>query len=187
MDPLPPENTELGRLANPAGTGLGSLAQSARSKKLKQARGILIAVGILTIIVNGIGLALLPSQVKNELDKEINKVKAQRMVVDQAKVKEVEAQILRYGYLASGVVIGLGVVFVILGLIVNQYPVPATLLGLVLYIGAVVILALLDPITIAQGIIWKIIIIACLLKALQTAIAYEKEKTKERSALEAGM
>lgn len=188
MDPLPTENTGLGGLSNPADAGLGSLAQSARSKKLKQARVILIVIGVLNIAGNLVFmLALLPSFVKGELDKEIQKAKAQHMVVDQAKVKEVEALMMRYGYLGSVVGIGLGVVFVILGLIVKQYPVPATLLGLVLYIGTIIILALTDLQTISQGIILKVIFIACLLKALQAAIAYEKERAKERAALEAGM
>ncbi len=187
MDTLPPENTELGSLANPAGTGLGSLAQSARSKKLKQARGILIAVGVLTLILNGIVLALLVSQ-KNKIDNEVKRLRAQpNMVVNESKVKEAQ-DALRSGFLVTGVALGLGFIFVILGLIVKQYPVPATLLGLVLYIGATVIFGLMNPETLSVvGIIVKIVFIACLVKALQAGIAYEKERAKERAALETGM
>jgi len=183
---LPPENTDLGSLARPADTGLGSLAQSARGKQLKQARGILIAIGVLTLILNGGVLALLFSQ-RTQLGNEINKVKAQPgMVVNQAKVKEAE-DALRAGFLGTGVGLGLGVIFVILGLMVKQYPVPATLLGLVLYIGAAVIFGLMSPATlIGAAIIINIVIIACLIKALQAGIAYEKERAKERAVLEAG-
>jgi hypothetical protein len=53
--------------------------------------------------------------------------------------------------------------------------VPATALGLILYVGAFAIFAAMDPASIAQGIIIKIIIIVGLVKALQSALAYQKE------------
>src|SRR5947209_1741235 len=48
-DDLPPsvEPAELGSLGRPGGSGLGSLAQSARHKHIRQARRILIGVGII--------------------------------------------------------------------------------------------------------------------------------------------
>ncbi len=187
MGELPSEGNDLGSLAKPADTGLGSLAQSARGKQLKQARGIMIVVGVLTIVLNAVFLAIIPSQIKQAIDVEVSKAKAQRMVVDQAKVKEVEQQLLRINYLVTGVALALGVVFVILGLAVNRFPVPATLLGLVLYIGAAVIFGLISPETLLKGIIFKIIIVAGLVKALQAAIAYERQRSKEAATLEAGM
>lgn len=187
MAELPSEGNELGSLAKPADTGLGSLAQSARGKQLKTARTIMIVVGVLTIVISGIVLAIIPSQVKKEIDAEVSKIKAQGMVIDQAEVKAAEQQEVRARYLVTGVGLALGVVFVILGLLVYQYPVPATLLGLVLYVADYVIFGLMNPQMLYQGIIVKIIIVACLVKALQAAIAYEKQRSKEAAALEAGM
>ena len=46
---LPPLGQDLSASSN-----LGSLAQSARAKQLKTARGIMIVVGILTVGVNGV-------------------------------------------------------------------------------------------------------------------------------------
>ena len=48
--------------------GLGSLAQSARSTSLKQARGILIAVGVLTLLVNGFFFLNAENEVKQVID-----------------------------------------------------------------------------------------------------------------------
>lgn len=187
MEPLPTEPNEFGDLRSSVGSSLGSLAQTARTKKLRQARMIMIVIGILTIVANGALLLLLPSQVKKELDKEIAKAKAQGMIVDEAKVEEVRAESLKFGYLVGGVAVALGVVFVVLGLVVNQYPVPATVLGLVLYVGAAVVFGLLNPPSIYAGIIIKIIIVVGLIKAVQAAVAYQKELNKQAAALESGM
>jgi len=44
---------ELGSLGNMA-DDLGSLAQSARTKQLKTARGILYVIGVLALVANGV-------------------------------------------------------------------------------------------------------------------------------------
>jgi hypothetical protein len=162
----------------PESSGLGSLAQSARGKHLKQARGILIAIGVLTIVVNAILFALIESQVKQEIDKEVKKVQTQGRIVDQAKRKEIEEQAVRLGQLMAGGTILLGVVFVVFGIIVNRYPVPVTILSLVLYVASGVIFWVLNPESIAQGIIIKVIIVVALIKAVQAAIAYQKEQNR---------
>jgi hypothetical protein len=73
---------------------LGSLAQSARLKRLKQARWILIVIGILTIVANGVFIAIQRDQVKREIDKELQTA-GPGAVVDRAKVREVEEAALR--------------------------------------------------------------------------------------------
>jgi len=164
---------------------LGSLAQAARGKQLNQARGILLFVGILTIIVNGIFLFLLPSQIKQGIDKETADARAKGMVVDQAKLEGIENQALVTGYAIQGIAIALGVVFVILGLIIKMFPVPVTVIGLVLYVLANIGFGILDPTTLARGAIFKIIIVVALAKAIQSAIAYERERAA--SAAELGL
>ena len=154
---------------------LGSLAQSARGKQIRQARSILIIIGVLIIILNAFMLTTLRSQVKNEIEKQIRQLPA-GSVVDPAKTKEVEDQAVKIGTAVSGVVIFLGVLFVVFGLIVNLYPVPVTVTSLVLYLGATAVFGFLDPTTFVQGIIFKIIIVMCLIKAVQAAIAAKKEE-----------
>jgi hypothetical protein len=165
-------------------SGLGSLAQSARGKHLNQARGILIVIGVITILFNGVfGLFLAPDIVRKEIQAEISKA-GPRAVIDQAKVKEIEESEIRATQLIAGGTAFLGFVFIVLGLLVRQYPVPATALGLVLYVGSYVIFALLDPQNIYRGIIIKIIIIVLLVKSLQAAIAYQKEQQAAQAAPE---
>ena len=67
-------------------------------------------------------------------------------------------------------------VFVFLGISVYVFPVPCTVLGLVLYIGLIALAAVLDPTQIARGIIIKIVIIVAMVKSIGSAVAYQKEK-----------
>ena len=167
MDSAPPELP-----------GLGNLAQAARTKRLKQARGILLFVGILTIIGNIVFLALARSQVKDALDKEEQKLRGQGMVVDQAKRQQVEDQQILLIYAIHGVAIALGVLFVVFALIIYRFPVFATVTSLVLYIGAAVVFGLLHPPSLAAGLIIKIIIVIALVKAVQAALAFERERAE---------
>ena len=66
---------------------LGSLAQAARVKQLHQARNTLIAIGVLTIVVNGVMLALVPGQIDAEIKKEVAKLQAGGMQADPAAVE----------------------------------------------------------------------------------------------------
>jgi hypothetical protein len=169
-----PIEPDLGRLGAPGSSGLGSLSQSARRKHLGQARGVLIAVGVLTLLVNGIFFFLAEGMVHDQIQKQVRAAGPQ-MAFDQAKLRELEESAVRETKLVSGATMALGAVFIVLGLAVKQYPVPATALGLILYIGAAVIFGLMDPTTLYQGIIIKVIFVVALVKALQAAIAYQKE------------
>ena len=66
-----------------------------------------------------------------------------------------------------------------LGVYVKKFPVPATITGLVLYLGANAVFGLMDPTTLARGLIIKIFIIIGLFKAVQAAIAYQRESERE--------
>ena len=69
-----------------------------------------------------------------------------------------------------------GVVFVLLGFFVHRAPVAMTATGLILYIADYAIGAVLDPTYLVRGIIVKIVIVVCLVKALNAAIACERER-----------
>jgi hypothetical protein len=168
---------------------LGSLAQSARSKHLKQARGTLIAIGILTIVANAAGIALAKSQISEALDKRVQELRAQGRVVDPKERQDVEDRIVRTAYLIGGGTVFLGVLFVVFGLIIYKFPVPVTALSLILYVGVNAVFALLNPDWAkVNALAWviRIIIVVGLVKALQAAIAYQKEQNRA-AAMESGI
>lgn len=173
-DHQPREGRDLPSLRSGSadGGGLGSLAQQSRGQNLKWARWIMIFVGVVTIGVNVVGAITLRDQVDAALRKAgapaINNLPPpQRAEVEKA---------MNLGYVLSYVFIALGVVFIVLGIMVYQFPVQCTIAGLVLYILANIVGALIDPSTIAAGLIVKIAIIVALVKAIQAAQAYVKEQ-----------
>jgi hypothetical protein len=155
---------------------LGSLAQSARTQQLKGARTILFIVGALTVAVNLFLVINAESMVQKEIDKEIEKVRRQGMEIDQSAVREVRESSVASLRLLNGIAVALGVVFIVFGFLVYQYPVPITITSLILYIGAMAVYGFLDPTTLAQGIIMKVIVIGALAKAIKAALAYQKEE-----------
>jgi hypothetical protein len=164
---------------------LGSLAQTARLKQLTVARRILLFIGILTILVNGVMMFGLRGTIEKEVDRELAKQGMSRMMADQVKLKELEDHAVMIATVITGAAVLLGVLFVIFGLIVKSYPVPITITSLVLYIGATLLFGLLNPASLAAGAIIKIIIIVALAKAIQSALAYERE-AREQAALDPG-
>lgn len=138
---------------------LGSLAQKARTNHLKSARGILIFVGVLTMIVNLAVLFFLDAMIQKEFP--------------DASPEEIQA-IKDVTYIIQGGFVLLGAVFVVLGLLVYRYPVVTTVLGLVLYVAGAVLSGF-------QGIVLKIIIIYFLFRAVQAAFAYQKERNESQS------
>ena len=167
-DPAPQEN------GLPSLSNLGSLAQSARAKQLKVARNIMLIVGVLTILFNVFMLANTKNEVEDAIKDQVKAVRAHGMQEDPASVQEFRVRATRICHLIYGALVVLGAVYVILGLLVHAYPVPATVLGLVLYIGSAAILGYLNPLSLAQGWLWKIIIVVALAKSIQAAVAYQR-------------
>jgi hypothetical protein len=157
------------------GEELGSLAQSARGNQLKSARGILLCVGILTVIANVAMGFMSKNIIDKEIDAEIAQVYAQGMEVEPAAVEEVRESAMRAMWVAVALWCLTGVVFIVLGIIVYRFPIPVTITGLVLYVGCIAVSLILDPSTVGKGWIIKALITAGLFKAVQAAIAYEKE------------
>ena len=69
---------------------LGSLSQSARSKSINQARGLLFVIGVLTLAVNAFFFLSARENVKQGIAAEVAKLQLQGMVFDQAKLREIE-------------------------------------------------------------------------------------------------
>ena len=66
-------------------------------------------------------------------------------------------------------------IFVACGVLVQRHPVPATITALALYLASMAIFGLLNPASLASGLIVKFFIVVGLFKAVQAAIAYQKE------------
>lgn len=159
-------NQEVSGFGTHQSSGRGTLAHAARDRALKEARGLLIAIGLINTVVYGFQFASIREDIQQALAKKV----APGLVIDQ---KAVEA-IVRSTQLYIGARIVLGIIFVLLGLIVARFPVPITVISLVLYLGANVISMVLMPSTIYQQIIFKIIVVVALVKAVQSAIAYDR-------------
>lgn len=177
-----------GSPANPK-PALGSLAQSARTDQLKSARGIFIFIGIVTIIANIFFWTQMRKEIRKELNAEVAKeranAKAQGMELDEAEVakylRDTEEEVMKFAnYITIGTIV-LGVMFVIFGIFVTAAPVPITIAGLVLYVLAAIGFAILDPESIAKGAIIKVFIVFGMVKAIKSALAYEREKRMAES------
>jgi hypothetical protein len=161
---------------------LGSLAQSARTKQLKSARGILLFVGILTIVANLAFVIFAEQIVNSQIDKEVKDIRAQHMMIDEVKLAAIRDQAVRTTRLIDAIGVVLGVVFLTCAIFVYKYPVATTVTSLVLYLGAAAVYGVLDPTTLARGWWIKILIVIGLFKAVQAALAYENERKAEAAS-----
>jgi len=157
-------------------TGLGNLAQSARTKQLKSARAIMFFVGVITIVANAGFMIAAETLVDREIEKEVANLRGQNMIVDQAAVAEFRETAVRSTRLVNGIGLLIGIVFIGFGFTVYRYPVPITVTALVMYIGCWAVYGVIDPTTLASGWIVKILIVVALFKAVQAALAYEHER-----------
>jgi hypothetical protein len=156
---------------NEEGAGLSSLAQSARAKQIKTARGILFFIGVMTVGFNMIMLFI----VQGQIDDEVRKLGFN----PAAPPPEIQAQVRTLMLVNYAICIGfafLGVVYLVLGFLTPRYPVTCTVTGLVLYITGYLVSGMIDPRQLGAGIIIKIIIVVFLFKAVQAALAAEREK-----------
>ena len=162
------------RTVEPVAMGLGSLAQSVRGKEIRNARTILLFVGVLSVLVNGFFFFMAQKNVDEAIEEQIKKLPAGQ-IADPDKVAAIRDTAVGSVHLMAGGGMALGVAFLICALLVGQYPVPATITGLVLYLGGNAVFMLMDPTSIGAGILVKILIVAGLFKAVQAAVAYQKE------------
>ena len=160
--------------ATPQLSSLSSLAQSARMKQLKSARMILIFVGVVTVALNG----FLYVQAEEMVNNEIRNLQMQGITIE-GDVNQIRDQAVKMTRLIHGGTVGLGVVFILLGVAVRSFPVPATVLGLVLYLGGIAVFAAINPASLLQGIIIKIFFIVCLFKAVHSAIGYQRYEQEQ--------
>jgi hypothetical protein len=156
---------------------LGSLAQAARHKQLNQVRAILIVIGALTLALN----LFLYFNARNEVNEAVKKQIGNQGPFVRVDQEKVEALIRTVSILYLSLA-GIGALYILFGIIVHSYPVPVTVLALVIYLGVhAVLLVWVGPAAMGIGFGWiiKLAIVAALIGAVRTAIVYQQERSAE--------
>ena len=156
---------------------LDNLAQTVRTKSLRTARTIMLAVGGLTIFANLLGFTLTEKIIDQEIDQEVRKARQEGLLIDEEAVQDWRASAIRIGYLISGAMVCVGILFIALGACIYMKPVPITITALVVYLGTLALFGFLDPLSLMNGLLIKILVVAGLAKSVQSAIAYEQARS----------
>lgn len=163
-------------------SGMRNLAQEARKQQLRKARWILIVLGVLQLIAGLFFVLGARAMVKAQFEKELAPLKAQGQIVDEQKLQELEDSATKATQLLNlGGILG-GISFIFLGLLVYRFPIACTVTGLLLYIGLFAGFAFIsfmgdgDGSVFVRGWLIRLLVIVGLFKAIQAALAYEKEK-----------
>jgi len=157
---------------------LGSLAQAARAKHLKTLRIVLVLVGLLYVGFSIFMLATLKEQVNRIIQAEVAKGGA-GFRPDPVAVREAEEYLIRINTLMQAGQLALGVLYLVFAFLVGAYPLPIAIISLVLFVAANAIFIVIEPSNIYRGLILKAIVLIAMVKALQAALAYQKERAAE--------
>ncbi|WP_437192577.1 hypothetical protein [Planctomicrobium sp. SH527] len=164
--------------------GLGSLAQSARKTHLASARMTMFVVGILTIAANLMVLNFSKEDIDAALNEHIVSLQEQGIELNADEIAQLKREAVASFQWVTWAFVGTGVVFLILGVLIYRFPVPCTVLALILYLGGQAVTIADDPTMLTRGFVMKVIIVFALVKAIQTAIAYQKEMKGNRPSVE---
>ncbi len=157
---------------------LQSLAQSARQNQLRQIRGTLIAIGILTIIGFAINLFNVPNEMRQAQQKGL-------VIPNQPGGPNVETVLLAVAYTLYGLGVLLGILYLILGALVHLFPVPITVATLVIYILQTVVCVVAGlGLGSVVFIIVRILFIIALARAVRTAFVYQREQRLQNALAE---
>jgi hypothetical protein len=161
--------------------GLGRLAQSARSTRLTGARNLMLFVGGLTVLVNLFFLVQVEREgrrIAADLRYKIDSViYAPQGLGDLWHEYYQNDDAMRLSRLVNGGAIVVGLAFLVCAAKIRRAPVPATITALCLYLGATAIPAAFSTEILLQGLIPKVIVMLALMRAVGTALAYQKENS----------
>ena len=144
--------------------------------ELKTARRVLIGVGILQILVNGMFMVVAKQSLKEAVDKALAARNLNRLVVNQNKLNAAEEAGLQRIYLIDGGFIAIGVIFIIAGFLMPKFPLQASLTSLMLYVGGAIAQYVFNPDSLdIGGIVFKGLVVVALFKAVQAGLAYRGE------------
>jgi hypothetical protein len=160
---------------------LGKLTQTARMKRIKSARTVLLFIGTISLLYGLAMTVFAETFVDSQIDKEIRGL-GPNVIIDQAKLKEIKVEAYGRQRVGGFATIAEALAFLLLGVFVQKAPVPLTATGLILYAADWAVGSIFDPTYLLHGLIVKVLIMACLVKALNAAIAYERERRMELGA-----
>lgn len=183
---------------SPLSSGLGDLGQAARKKQLNTARWVLIFLGFITVLFNGMIMYAAGKTAEQDVHDALVKkgllsdtrrfsgvspslfgrppADLEKPVDLEQLRQQLTCQVTRQYQIFSGSGIALGVVFIILGAVVHVFPVPVTVLSLALYLGGVAASGYWMPETLFRGIIFKGIVLVVLIQAIVAANAYQESR-----------
>ncbi len=128
-------------------------------QKSRKAFGILLVVGILQTIA----VFVVPWLLESEADK----LRAQGMILDEAKLASI--------VLSTRVVVGLiAAVFFGLAFWARKNPLPAAIAGLVAFVTLHAIEAVIEPSSLVQGWLIKIFVVAGLIAAIRAGVDHRR-------------
>lgn len=125
---------------------------------LVAAQIILVLVGLISVAVNG----FLYFNATNEVEQ----------VMKSGNVVMSQESLLFYVQSIYGGFIAVGVTMILLGALIYQFPVFCPLAGLIIYILAIIVSAVIDPMSLIKGIIFKVLVIVALGKAVGDGASY---------------
>ena len=141
-----------------SGAGRAVVSDDLR-KKMRQASYALLAVAIIQTIIGPVMLYASKAQMERQTG--------------------APAEITAIGWI---IVIGIASAFWILFLWSRFQPLAAAIVGMVLFLTIILLDAIADPMTIAQGLIMKVIVIAVLAKGISAALQYKRMQAGEAPA-----
>jgi flagellar basal body-associated protein FliL len=162
----------------PVSTNMG---MAVRLKQMNRLRIILIMVGVLLLATHVGPLLTVHSQAESAVEEEAREQGVPLAQMEPAaKAKKIE-QYVKIGTIFYLAMIGIGLLYVVFGLIVHKFPVPVAVLALVLFISLQAIFITLDPSNIYRGLIIKVLILVALVGGVSTAISYQNKLAEERA------
>ena len=128
------------------------------SGALGTAQVLMILVGLISIGINGFLLFNAPNEVQEAMK--------------GGDVPMSQESLLHFVQLLYGAFMAVGVAMLILGALIYQFPVFCPLAGLILYIIAMIVGGILNPASLLKGIIFKVLVILALGKAVGDGANY---------------
>ncbi len=132
--------------------------QGEAAGSLGTAQITLILVGLLTIALNAFLL--------------INSTNEVEQVMKEGEVGMSREALLQFVQIFYGSFIAVGVVLILLGALLYQFPLFCPLAGLLVYLLAMGVSAVIDPMSLIKGIIIKVLVIIALAKAVNDGAYY---------------
>ncbi len=169
---------EGAQAAPPSSKPLGSLVENKHRKQLKGARSSIMVVAVLTFLGAGVQW-FLAQQASKELEAEVQKVRndpTQVLLEDAVATQRSAVNELRA---IAGAILITGFVYIGLFFWAKGNPFAANLTALILFVTIQLLAAALNPVTLAQGWLVKILVIAALVNGVKSGLAFKRLQAQE--------